>query len=131
MNVAIADVVASLHTVIVYEAPSRTAATLAALAEAGAGSREAVVARELTKQFEEFRRGTVAELAAYYAGQAPRGEIVIVIEGAPVVTLDEATLAASAAAWRAEGLSARDIQARLIAQGALRNLAYRLAHQPA
>jgi 16S rRNA (cytidine1402-2'-O)-methyltransferase len=117
------------HTSVLYEAPGRTAATLAELAEAGAGERRAVVARELTKSFEEFRRGTVAELAAYYAEQEPRGEIVIVVEGAPEVTVDEATLRATADAMRAEGCRAREIQTRLTAMGAARNLAYRLAHE--
>jgi 16S rRNA (cytidine1402-2'-O)-methyltransferase len=117
------------HTVVLYEAPGRTAATLTELAAAGAGERRAVVARELTKSFEEFRRGTVAELAAYYAQQEPRGEIVIVVEGAPEVTVDEATLRTTAAALRAEGCRAREIQTRLTAMGAARNLAYKLAHE--
>lgn len=126
---ALGEVVASPHTVVLYESPNRTAATLQALAEAGAGTRAAVVARELTKQFEEFRRGTVAELAAYYEEHEPRGEIVIVVAGAPEETLDAAALAAAAAAWRAEGLPPREIQGRLTARGAPRNLAYRLAHE--
>lgn len=126
---ALAEIVALPHTAVLYESPNRTAATLEALAAAGAGERPAVVARELTKTFEEFRRGTVAELAAYYAGHEPRGEIVIVVGGAPDVEADEEALAAAAATWRAEGLAARDIQARLVARGAARNLAYRLAHE--
>lgn len=125
----IAEIAALAHTAVLYEAPSRVGATLRDLDEAGAGARATVVARELTKQYEEFRRGTVAELAAYYGEHEPRGEIVIVIAGAPDVAPDAAQLAASAAALRASGASARDIQARLMAQGAPRNLAYRLAHE--
>ena len=55
---------------------------------AGGGERRAVVARELTKLHEEFRRGTVAELAAYYEATAPRGEVVVLIEGAPAAVPD-------------------------------------------
>jgi 16S rRNA (cytidine1402-2'-O)-methyltransferase len=128
---AIGEVVDLRHVGVLYEAPSRVAATLAELAGAGGGARAAVVARELTKQFEEIRRGTVAQLAAYYVDVPPRGEVVIVIAGAeapPSVTEDE--LRARAAALRAEGRSARDVAAALTAElGAPRNLAYRLAHE--
>jgi hypothetical protein len=48
-----------------------------------------VVARELTKQFEEVRRGTVVDLAAYYQSSSPRGEVVIVLEGMTPQPLDE------------------------------------------
>jgi 16S rRNA (cytidine1402-2'-O)-methyltransferase len=61
---AITSVVESQITVVLYEAPNRVADTLAELAESGAGERETVVARELTKQYEELRRGTPAQLAA-------------------------------------------------------------------
>ena len=119
------------HVAVLYEAPSRVAETLAELAAAGAGSRQAVVARELTKQFEETRRGTVAELAAYYVDAPPRGEVVIVIAGAEVPqSASEDVLRARAAELRAEGRSARDVAAVLSAElGAPRNLAYRLAHE--
>ncbi len=128
---AVDEVVAMRHAAVLYEAPSRVAATLAELARAGEGGRPAVVARELTKQFEETRRGTVAELAAYYDENPPRGEVVIVIAGAeapPSATEEE--LRVRAAALRAEGLSAREVAAALAAElGAPRNVAYRLAHE--
>jgi len=125
---AIAEIAALRHTAVLYESPNRTAATLADLAAVGAGARAAVVARELTKQYEEFRRGTVAELAAYYGEHEPRGEIVIVVEGAIEAPVDEAALRGEAESLRASGASARDIQQALAAAGAPRNLAYRLAH---
>ncbi len=125
---AIAEIAALRHTAVLYESPNRTSATLADLAAVGAGAREAVVARELTKQYEEFRRGTVAELAAYYEQHEPRGEIVIVVAGAVDAPLDETELRTRAEAMRADGASARDIQHALAAAGAPRNLAYRLAH---
>lgn len=79
-------------TLILYEAPFRLAATLADLA-AVLGEREAVVARELTKRYEEVRRGQLPVLARYYADTAsPRGEIVVLI-GPPVVAEENTTLA--------------------------------------
>ena len=127
---AIEDVVALRHAAVLYEAPARVGATLAELAEAGADARAAVVARELTKQYEELRRGTVAQLAAYYELTPPRGEVVIVIAGRIPTGASEDQLRARAMALRAEGRSARDIAATLSAElGAPRNLAYRLAHE--
>jgi 16S rRNA (cytidine1402-2'-O)-methyltransferase len=127
----IEEIVAVRHAAVVYEAPARVADTLAELARAGAGDRATVVARELTKQFEELRRGTLADLAAYYDEAPPRGEVVIVIAGASspsAATEDE--LRARAAELRAAGLGARDVAAALVSElGAPRNLAYRLSHE--
>lgn len=69
-------------TLIFYEAPHRLAASLADCA-AVLGDRPAAVARELTKRFEEVRRGGLAELTANYRDVAPRGEITLVIGPAP------------------------------------------------
>ena len=70
-------------TLVLFETGPRLAATLADLAE-GFGVREAAVCRELTKLYEEVRRGDLAELARDYAkADAPRGEIVIVIAPPP------------------------------------------------
>ena len=65
-------------TLIWYEAPHRLAETLADMAEAF-GARPAAVARELTKRFEEVRRGTLPELAAHYAHNVARGEVTVVV----------------------------------------------------
>jgi 16S rRNA (cytidine1402-2'-O)-methyltransferase len=65
-------------TLIWYEAPHRLAETLADMADAF-GARPAAVARELTKRFEEVRRGTLPELVAHYAASAARGEVTIVV----------------------------------------------------
>ena len=118
------------HTSVLYEAPSRVAATLAELGARGAGERRVVVARELTKQFEEIRRGTVAELSAYYESSPPRGEVVIVLDGTTLQPLAEDELRSRARVMRDAGLSARDVAAALVREGgASRNLAYRLAHE--
>jgi 16S rRNA (cytidine1402-2'-O)-methyltransferase len=126
---AIAAIAALPHLAVLYEAPARVADTLAELDRAGAGTRDAVVARELTKQFEEVRRGTLAELAAYYDDAPPRGEVVILIAGAAAPEgASETQLRARASALRAEGRSARDVTAALVSElGAPRNLAYRIA----
>jgi 16S rRNA (cytidine1402-2'-O)-methyltransferase len=127
---ALDDVVAATHVAVLYESPNRVADTLAELAAAGAGERATVVARELTKQYEELRRGTLAELAAYYAESPPRGEVVILIAGRIPRAVSEDELRARANELRAEGRSARDVAAALSAElGAPRNLAYRLAHE--
>jgi len=127
---ALGELSALRHTAVLYESPNRVFATLDELQRRGGGGRRAVVARELTKQFEEVRRGTVAELAAYYDGSSPRGEVVLVLEGMTSQPLDEDELRSRARSLRDSGLSARDIAAALVRDdGASRNLAYRLAHE--
>lgn len=69
-------------TVIFYEAPTRLVALLNDLGETAGSARQAVVARELTKLHEEIRVGTLAELAAHFAAEAPRGEITVLLTGA-------------------------------------------------
>ncbi len=69
------------RTMILYEAPHRLLASLRAAREV-LGDRKAVVARELTKLHEEFRRGRLAELAAHFERHAPRGEITLVVASA-------------------------------------------------
>lgn len=126
----IGDIVASRATSILFEAPNRVGATLRALVEAGAGERPAVVARELTKQFEEFRRGSVAELASAYREVDPKGEVVLVIAGAEKSVVTEDELSDAANALRASGKSPRDVMDHLVsALGAPRNRAYKIAHE--
>jgi 16S rRNA (cytidine1402-2'-O)-methyltransferase len=119
------------HTSVFYEAPGRVAKTLGDLEAAGCATRRAVVARELTKQFEEVRRGTVGELHEYYRESPPRGEVAIVMEGRAEAVVDEALLRDQARALRAQGASTREIVRALVEQyGSARNLAYRLAQDP-
>jgi 16S rRNA (cytidine1402-2'-O)-methyltransferase len=72
------------RTLVFFEAPHRTDALLAAMAEAFGADRAAAVCRELTKTHEEVRRGGLAELAAW-AAEGVRGEVTIVVAGAPPV----------------------------------------------
>ena len=68
-----------------FESPHRIGGALADLATAFGADRRAAVCRELTKLYEEVARGTLAELAERYA-DGTRGEIVVVVEGAPATT---------------------------------------------
>ena len=117
-------------TLVFYEAPGRLAETLADLA-LELGDRPAAVARELTKLHEEVRRGALDELAAEYAaGEAPRGEIVIVVgpmQARPVISeaaldreivesLEKLSVRDAAAAVAAKhGLPRRHVYARALA----------------
>jgi 16S rRNA (cytidine1402-2'-O)-methyltransferase len=126
----IAEVVASQSTVVLFEAGNRVGATLGALADAGAGERAAVVARELTKQFEEFKRGSVAELAGVYSDTDPRGEVVLVIAAAEKPQVSQSELSEAARKLRDSGNSPRDVMDHLVSSlGAPRNLAYKIAHE--
>ena len=83
-------------TLVFYEGPSRVAASLADMAEVLGASREAALCREITKTFEEVRRGSLRELADHYASvPAPKGEVVIVV--GPPLTDDMSDNAVEAA----------------------------------
>lgn len=70
------------RTMVFYESPHRLVRTLGDLAEHLGRTRRVVVARELTKKFEEYQRGTLDEVRSYFAQQNKvRGELVIIVEG--------------------------------------------------
>lgn len=126
----LAAIAARAETTVLYESPHRLGATLSELAEVCGPDRAASVTRELSKRFEETARGPLSDLVAHFA-QGVRGEIVVVVSGRPAgeplpgeVETDHAALAR---AWAAQGQSARDIRALLIAQGLRKNDAYALA----
>jgi len=75
---AIAELAAVRASLVFYESGPRLHAALVALAE-GLGDREAAVAREISKRFEETVTGSLSELAGRYAEAPPKGEIVIVV----------------------------------------------------
>jgi 16S rRNA (cytidine1402-2'-O)-methyltransferase len=97
------------RTIVLFEATHRLSDSLADLAAALGADRPAAVCRELTKTYEQVRRGPLGELAEW-AADGVRGEITLVIGGAPAVTLaaDEASLVAAVAAEQSGGLSRRD-----------------------
>lgn len=69
------------RTIILYESPHRLVKTLREMGAHLGSDRQAAVCRELTKMFEETRKGTLAELQQHYETKAPKGEIVIVVAG--------------------------------------------------
>lgn len=69
------------RTIVLYESPYRLVKALGQFAEFFGPERKACVCRELSKMFEEVKRGTVTELQEYYTEHTPKGEIVIVVEG--------------------------------------------------
>jgi len=120
----------SPFTTILYESPQRIAATLQDLVETGCGDRAAALARELTKRFEEVRRGTVRSLHDGL-GEGVKGEIVLVIAGAVERAPTDAEARDTVSRMRSEGASSRDIIERLTDElGVPRNVAYKLAHSP-
>ncbi len=126
----LAAVAARAETSVLYESPHRLGDTLNDLAAVCGPGRGASVTRELSKKFEENRRGTLEALAAHFAGPV-KGEIVIVVAGRPPEELeaDVPDYAAVAAALAAGGLAVRDIRDHLVAQGLRKNDAYALALQ--
>jgi 16S rRNA (cytidine1402-2'-O)-methyltransferase len=81
---ALADLGAERRTMVFFEAPHRLAVALEAMASAFGAERQAAVCRELTKTWEEVRRGGLAELAAW-AAEGVKGEVTVVVGGAPAV----------------------------------------------
>ena len=105
----LAELAAEPRTTVFFEAPHRTAATLAALAEAFGAARRAAVCRELTKTHEEVVRGPLGELASW-AAAGVRGEVTLVVAGAArtAVALSAADLAAEVAAEEAAGATRKE-----------------------
>lgn len=110
-------------TLILYESPKRVNQLLNDLSDIMGAGRKAVVCRELTKRFEEVSRGTLADLAAAYAGRAVKGEIVVLVDRGAVQVADAETVEqaldqaltfmtmkdAAAAVAQAYGLARRDV----------------------
>lgn len=85
----IKELLTETRTMIFYESPYRLIKTLEQFAEFLGPDRRASVSRELSKYFEENRRGTLAELIEYFGAKAIKGEIVIVLEGYKIETSEE------------------------------------------
>lgn len=124
------EAAASAWTVVFYEAPTRLAELLEDLAAVAGADREAIVGRELTKLYEEFRGGTLGELAACYRLAPPRGEITLVVAGrrdAPAERLPVVEVAQRAREILAAGVSRKEAVRRLVTElGVPRNEAYRI-----
>lgn len=117
------------RTLIFYEAPHRLRQTLQDFLLLGA-DRQIVLARELTKRYEEIWRGTVAAAITHYSNREPQGEFTIVVAGADVTqpALSEATLKTELQNLLKQGLSRSDASRQLAQQTALpRRQLYQLA----
>ncbi|MBW3555203.1 MAG: 16S rRNA (cytidine(1402)-2'-O)-methyltransferase [Gemmatimonadetes bacterium] len=127
----LAEIEALPHTAVLYESPERLVKLLEELGTSS-GERRVAVARELTKVHEEFRRGTLAEVADYYREAGVKGEVVVVVEGAapPSAEVDAEAGAALAGALLADGgrpsVVAREVSRRL---GIPRNQAYEIVQK--
>ena len=106
------------RTMVFFESPNRLPAALADVVTALGADRRVVVCRELTKLHEEVRRGTAAELAAYFA-EGARGEICIVIEGAAPASSDLPTGIAQVQALVAGGLRLKEAASEVAEQTGL------------
>jgi len=117
------------RTTVLFEAPNRVAATLADLAAVCGGDRRVVIARELTKRFEEVWRGSLTDAVGHVATVEPRGEHVLVLAGAPPAAApDDDDVRAALDARLADGVSARDAAAEVAAAlGIPKRRAYALA----
>ena len=110
---------AEQRTMIFYEAPHKLAGTLSDLRQVFGGTRRICLCRELTKLHEEALRMTLDEAVAYYETQAPRGEYVLIVEGAresaePAVTQDDAV--ARVQELIAQGYSKKDAVRQVAAE---------------
>lgn len=105
------------RTLVFYEAPHRLKATLADMAAAFGETREIVLARELTKRFEQFWRGTIQEAIAHTQQQEPMGEYTLIVAGREVTTpiLSEDALKQELVQLLAQGIS-RSEASRQLAQ---------------
>jgi 16S rRNA (cytidine1402-2'-O)-methyltransferase len=128
----LAELAAEPRTMIFFEAPHRTAATLSAMAEAFGPDRSGAVCRELTKTYEEVRRGSLQELADW-AGSEVRGEVTLVIGGAPRPTADLESAAQEAVELAASGMKLKAAVAQVaqqegVAKNALYDVALKINH---
>lgn len=117
-------------TLVFYESPARTPATLVSLAESFPG-RQAALARELTKLHEEVVRGPVGELAAAIAGRQLKGEVVLLVgppEAEVQLTIDEDVVRERLAELEAAGSTRRDAVREVASETGLpRNEVYRIS----
>lgn len=125
-------VAAADHPVVLFESPQRLGRLLEELAKACGPDRRACVARELTKVFEEFRRGTLGTLADYYHDRPVKGEVTVVVDGG--VEDDDPVETAARAQALARSLLGEGMKASAVAKEVARRLdvarneAYRIVH---
>lgn len=126
----LSDLEGEPRTMVFFESPRRTAGSLAAMAAAFGDDRAAAVCREMTKTYEEVRRGSVAELAEW-AEDGVRGEVTVVVSGfvAPVAQLDPEELGRLVDEAVMSGMSRRDAVDAVVSEtGVPRRAVYGAAH---
>ncbi len=114
----LADLAGERRTMVFFESPNRLAASLADLAAELGAERRVVVCRELTKLYEEVRRGSAAELAEW-AAEGVRGEICIVVEGAAALEIDLETGVEQVLELVSDGVRLKDAAAAIAAETGL------------
>ncbi|NLA34115.1 MAG: 16S rRNA (cytidine(1402)-2'-O)-methyltransferase, partial [Actinobacteria bacterium] len=112
-NRRLAEVAVERRTVVLYEAPHRVERTLVDLAGVCGGERQIALARELTKLYEEVWRGSIAEALEHVAVREPRGEYVIVVDGAPEVAVGADDIETALRAAIEAGASKKDAAAEV------------------
>jgi 16S rRNA (cytidine1402-2'-O)-methyltransferase len=127
----LAQVAGEPRTLVLYEAPHRLARTLADLAAACGPDRRVAIGRELTKLHEEHWRGTLADAVAWAEDASPKGELVLVVDGAPPPPAADAdAIEAALAEELRAGATARDAAAAVArVLGVPKRRAYDLAVQ--
>jgi 16S rRNA (cytidine1402-2'-O)-methyltransferase len=128
----LAELATEPRTMVFFESPHRTRATLQAMTAAWGADRPAAVCRELTKTYEEVVRGPLAELVAW-SSAGVRGEVTLVVSGAPVVSreLGEEEMVELVADLEQHGSSRRDAIAAVAREtGARRRAVYDAVHRP-
>ncbi len=124
---ALAAISTQPRTTVIYESPKRLPATLSDLRAVCGPERRAAVVREMTKLHEEVARGSLATLAERFS-EAPRGEVVVVIGGAPVSEVGDEDVRDALHEHLSGGATVRDAVDAVVAQlGAPRNRVYELA----
>jgi 16S rRNA (cytidine1402-2'-O)-methyltransferase len=118
------------RTLVFYESPHRLRETLQDFADILGSDRQIVIARELTKLYEEFWRGTIEEAIAYYQEKEPQGEYTLLVAGTPPSQpqLTEAELKAELLAMMKQGISRSQASRQLAKEISIsRNKLYQLA----
>ncbi|KRB77934.1 uroporphyrin-III methyltransferase [Nocardioides sp. Root190] len=127
----LADLAAEQRTMVFFEAPHRTATALAAMRDAFGPDRAAAVCRELTKTYEEVRRGPLAELVDW-AAEGIRGEVTVVVSGATpgtAVQNDPDSLRAAVAGLEESGMRRKDAIAAVAVQAGIpKREVYQVVH---
>lgn len=124
----IGEYVAERRTIVLFEAPHRVERTVTDLREVLGDERMLVLARELTKTYEEIWRGTLGEAVEFVSQREPRGEYVLILGGAPKKLDSTEALVAALEKEAADGVSRRDAVETVVAlTGAKKRQVYDLA----